>query len=1128
VFLRSLTIRGFKSFAEKTALEFAPGISVIVGPNGSGKSNIVDAIAWVLGEQGPRALRGGQMADVIFAGSPSRPALGMAEVRLVIDNSAGLIPIHASEIEITRSLFRTGDSEYRLGGRPCRLLDIQELLSDSGLGRALHAIVSQGHLEDVLSARPEERRQYVEEAAGIAKHRRRRERAERKLAGLEQDLLRLQDVVAELRRQLKPLKQQAELARRHEALIGEAADLARKLAAARLRALYQDRDRRGPAWQEAEARRQHIRQRLAALDGEIAKLDAARTEAESRVRRAEQLQTEALRAKSEAEDRLREAMRQEASARQRLTAATGKSGRLFALEEELERTRRALDGVSSTLEQREAELEEAEDEFRRNERARRAAEDAQRRAEAEAAARRANAENLRRILSGHQAEQGRLIEELRHVHQRVGALASREEGLEAEIERLDALETPLAREQAELARVRTRLTASLSELDVRERGLVARQEVVEARQRELAESPGAAFLRRRLSRDGHHPMGLLRELLGAPPHLRSAVRGALGAFADSVVYERRDQAVADAAWEPAGGVTLAIASSTSAAAAPPSARLLAPPLPAERRLIDLIRPNDRVATLAAALLGDVYLVANLAEAAAKHRVHPSVQFVTPEGAVVGPCFVRVAAGRDGRAERNRREAASIERDLAGVRRELREERQQLAAVSSRAEKVEEELSETDGLITSAAEDMATVRAELAALRREEQLVAGRVAAVETAARSVADSLASTPDPAVATGPPALPPVPEAPIHLRVEVEALRRERKRLDAGVARARWERAMLASEDPRSLGEALKAAEAERSAAEELLRNAEGNLAGAMAARRAVGDVADAARARHTEAYRTWREEAARAERVRAEDEEGDRARQDLERRIGDAERLLREGHGADPAQAVGELTEEQSVEGLTRQADLVARRLGLLGKVNLLAGGELQPLQERHDFLVRELEDVKAARRDLREVIRDVDRRMAELFDVAFRDISKEFSALFGDLFPGGEGRLELTDPSDPLGSGIEVEARPGRKRVRRLSLLSGGERSLSALAFLVAIFRARPSPFYLLDEVEAALDDVNLHRFLEVVKGLGEASQVLIVTHQKRTMEMADVLYGISMGQDGASTIISQRLAEVAAR
>src|ERR671929_1222627 len=248
MFLRSLSIRGFKSFADKTVLEFAPGISVIVGPNGSGKSNIVDAIAWVLGEQGPRALRGSQMADVIFAGSPSRAALGMAEVKLVIDNASGAIPVPMSEIEVSRAIFRSGESEYRIGGQVCRLLDVQELLAETGIGRALHTVVGQGQLEDVLTARPEDRRRYIEEAAGIAKHRKRKERAERKLAGLEQDVLRLQDVLAELRRQLKPLKQQAEMAQRHERLTAQAEEYSVKIAAARVRDLRGERERRRPGW----------------------------------------------------------------------------------------------------------------------------------------------------------------------------------------------------------------------------------------------------------------------------------------------------------------------------------------------------------------------------------------------------------------------------------------------------------------------------------------------------------------------------------------------------------------------------------------------------------------------------------------------------------------------------------------------------------------------------------------------------------------------------------------------------------------------------------------------------------------------------------------------------------------
>src|SRR6266540_3798253 len=340
MFLRSLQIRGFKSFAEKTILEFAPGISVIVGPNGSGKSNLVDAISWVLGEQGPRALRGSQMADVIFAGSPQRPALGMAEVKLVIDNSAGLIPVPMSEIEVSRTIFRSGDSEYRIGGRVCRLLDVQELLSESGIGRALHTIVSQGQLEDVLTARPEERRRYIEEAAGIAKHRQRRERAERKLAGLEQDLVRLSDVLAELRRQSKPLKHQAEMAHRHEELTAEADAVAVKLAAARLRELLAERDRRTGGWNEGLEVRKQVRERLDSLDQDVASAADARASAVWRLQ--------------EAESMVRTQLATEASRHVRLTA----------MDEDAARMEARLTEVAVELGERERELDEAERGFR--------------------------------------------------------------------------------------------------------------------------------------------------------------------------------------------------------------------------------------------------------------------------------------------------------------------------------------------------------------------------------------------------------------------------------------------------------------------------------------------------------------------------------------------------------------------------------------------------------------------------------------------------------------------------------------------------------------------------------------------------------------------------------------------
>jgi chromosome segregation protein len=434
--------------------------------------------------------------------------------------------------------------------------------------------------------------------------------------------------------------------------------------------------------------------------------------------------------------------------------------------------------------------------------------------------------------------------------------------------------------------------------------------------------------------------------------------------------------------------------------------------------------------------------------------------------------------------------------------------------------------------------MSAAAASIAALRREAQLLderldgmvgseaslRARLAADGPARdRPAADGAASETEGDAAPQEP-LPPRPEPPVTLRVEVESLRRERARLEAAAATMRRELERLSEADPEALAQAVADAVAGREALEERLGEANTALSGIAERYRAVTVDARRARSEHEDANRSWRAASVELERLRTQNEAVNRARSDMCGRIADAERTLREGHAVDPEAAVHELGDDDTADSLRRRADLVSRRLALIGRVNLLAAGELEELRERSTFLQRELDDVRAARRDLHEVIHTVDGQMAELFGDAFRDVATQFTELFGVLFPGGEGRLTLTDPADPLASGVEVEARPGRKRVRRLSLLSGGERSLTALAFLVAVFRARPSPFYLLDEVEAALDDVNLHRFLDVLAALAGDSQVLLVTHQKRTMEMADVLYGVTMGGDGTSRVISQRLEE----
>ncbi|MEA2555523.1 MAG: chromosome segregation protein, partial [Actinomycetota bacterium] len=365
-------------------------------------------------------------------------------------------------------------------------------------------------------------------------------------------------------------------------------------------------------------------------------------------------------------------------------------------------------------------------------------------------------------------------------------------------------------------------------------------------------------------------------------------------------------------------------------------------------------------------------------------------------------------------------------------------------------------------------------------------------------------------------------VPQQPVSARVAVETLRRDRSRHDQRIADLRAERDLLAAHDPVRLREAVVSTESARAQAEEGVRRIEAEAEAAAQRREETALAERVAAEKEAAVNKSWRDASTHLDELRQRYESEDRLRGDIERRIKEAERLLEEGHQRDPSTALGELSDDDDVQGLEKRAELVQRRLALLGRVNLLATGELESMQERHDFMQRELEDVRKARRDLLEVIGQVDREITETFDLAFKDVALQFERLIKELFPGGEGRLVLTDPANPLEAGIEIEASPGRKRVKRISLLSGGERSLTAMAFLFAIFTARPSPFYLMDEVEPALDDVNLHRFLRLVEGFASQSQVLIVTHQKRTMEIAGMLYGISLNKDGTTKVVCQTL------
>jgi chromosome segregation protein len=1193
VHLKSLTLRGFKSFASATTLRFEPGITTVVGPNGSGKSNVVDAIAWVLGEQGAKALRGGKMEDVIFAGTAGRPPLGRAEVTLTIDNSDNALPIDYTEVSITRRMFRDGISEYEINGEAVRLLDIQELLSDSGIGREMHVIVGQGQLDAVLQARPEERRGFIEEAAGVLKHRKRKEKALRKLEAMQANLTRLTDLTAELRRQLKPLGKQAEIARR-------AAGVQAELRDSRLRLLADD-------------------------------LLALRTELEREV-----ADEEAIRAKRAAvEAALDETRRREAELEARLAedapllAQTQDTWyRLSALEERFR-------GTASLAAERARHLAQPSENVRvgRDPEA----------FEAEAAEVRAAEGELRAELDTARAELGVIVADRQALERQLAdadhavvaaarAVADRREGLAKLTGQVNALRTRVgagreesarlagaaadARQRAEQAEAELEhVRSEIGILDEGELGLdtqhenaVAAFESVAARALELGEHEREAERERSTwtaradalvvgltRRDGtaalldagaRQPgvLGSVAALLRVRPGHEAAVAGALGAVADAVAVGSTADAVKALEIlkvEDGGRAGLLVG---SAGAPTPSGSL--PPLPPNATwALDVVDAPAALRASVAAALDRVAIVPDLTAAARLVAAHSDLRAVTADGDLLGshwssggsastPSAIEISAAVDEARQKADEAAARHER----LHAELAEARAAAEARRAEVEAALEALHESDAKMSAVAEQLAqlgqvarSAGAEAARLdetraqldeNRDRDLAAlaemeERLQLAESTSDEAEEPDTSARDRLRIRVAEARQAEMEALLTVRTGEERVRATHGRADQLVRAAEEEREaqrrQQRARQTRARG-AVLAAEV-RDAAHAVLQRIAESLAAAAQER----DVVQRDRAAHEQELTTvrvrirelsddlarltdavHRDEVLRAEqRLRIEHLEGRSAEE-----YGVEVETLLDEYGPDqlcPPSSIEMAEYEQARERgeqvvapqpgpydraiQEKRAARADRDLALLGKVNPLALEEFAALEERHQFLSTQLEDLKATRRDLLTVVKEVDEHILDIFTSAYHDVAREFEIVFDALFPGGEGRLILTDPDDMLLTGIDVEARPPGKKVKRLSLLSGGERSLVAVALLVAIFRARPSPFYVMDEVEAALDDTNLGRLLELVEQLRESSQIILITHQKRTMEVADALYGVTMRGDGVTQVISQRLREV---
>ena len=1214
MYLKNLTLRGFKSFASATTLALEPGITCVVGPNGSGKSNVVDALAWVMGEQGARALRGSNMADVIFAGTSGRAALGRAQVDLTIDNTDGLLDIEYSEVTISRTLFRGGGSEYSINGSPVRLLDVQELLSDTGMGRQMHVIVGQGQLDAILSSTPEERRGFIEEAAGVLKHRRRKERALKKLSDMDANLVRVLDLTNEIHRQLGPLARQARVARRASLIQARVRDAKARLLADDLASALSKLSVLEASDESAAARRAALEEQIAAARSKLSRVEDAERASSPALEQA----SANWQALTTITERLRGTLM---AATQKVSLrATPELPPVGEDPDVLDERARVAGAEDAALV---GQVEAARSALTSATRAREAAEDADDSASRELA-------RVNRVIADHREKVARLtgdastaasrLEAARAEAERAwGAYRGAQERAEAaaaalpprdgapggeagdgpastSVDSSPASQTDGGASQvhAEASARRDAARARVDHLLGVEREARADRARWEARRDALAQllapEDGTAEL---LGRDG--VLGQVAPLLHVAPGHEDAVAAALAPFADAVVVDSLARGLGELEAARTAGRSLRLvvagadnalaqdagrANNTAASTPQEGASALGegedlPELPEGAVwLSGVVTCEGGAAPLAALLDGVVSCPAGVAP---EVLALPGVRaVVTPGGDVLREWSVEGG-----------HQASSV----LSVRADYEEASTQAEAAQARMTEVSEQLGEAnahlDRCIREANDALKALREEDAQRAKEAQELARAQSAAQAAhaeaerARDVArradeqvewakeqdvaakarlegadsvgppqslESAQARADAASRAAREAREAENEARLSLRTLEEQSRRAAARarsLRQAAAAEREERARYARREAARQTELATASDVE-SAARTALEAAERALSRAAAERDRLSERRSQVSQEVSDARRALDRLSAELSEATASAHQGQIAAEQTRLRVEDLQRRALEELSLEPEQLLAEFGPETLVPMLPLDPDDVEKAaaaepseyvraeqeralakaqkdLEKLGRVNPLALEEHEALASRHKFLVDQVQDLKQSKADLLRIVTDVDRLVEEAFASAFAQTREQFEHVFGVLFPGGAGDLVLTDPEDMLATGIEIEARPAGKKVKRLSLLSGGERSLAAIAFLVAIFKARPSPFYVMDEVEAALDDVNLSRLLTIFKELQETSQLIVITHQKRTMEIADALYGVTM-RDGVTTVVSQRLAD----
>jgi len=1141
VYLKSLKITGFKSFADRTRIEFEPGVTVIVGPNGSGKSNVVDAVAWVMGTQSTKNLRTEKMEDVIFAGTATRPSLGRAEVSLTFDNGSGLLPLDLDEVTVTRRLYRDGSSDYEINGISCRLLDVQEMLADSGVGRHQHVIVGQGQLDAVLNAKGDEHRAIIEEAAGILKHRQRKDRSIRRLERTDADVLRLTDILKELKRQIRPLKRQAEDADRYEDVRSEIHGLRLYLGGEALRRISQ---RLTQASAEEASRVESVALTVREFDQIEASLEkladlagVAGQTLDRDTAAAARLETTAERLRSistVAAERCR-------SLTARLEGAGERRGDLLAEAEEL-RINLAL-----SIEDQSAAADAAE----RNARVLATLEDEERSlAEQEAMPAEGAIAIVRGDLRSNQAANDRDRRERDQITKRLDALVAQVDRETSEIDRANTDILDLDIEQGTAQADHTAASEAASSEQVRyeaaeaayktsELGLASSTARVEALEGAVAGLADPAARQR--AESSAQVTGPIAAALDIPVDMAAAVDAALGPWADALAVTSvadLGSVVGDLKSEGFGGVPMVtpVAADDSQATGVAAAWGL-------QTLVAALGPNTD-SVLANALLGDVVVAEGWSSGWEIVQRHPGIRVVTPEGDLLTSFGIRIAHP-DGATpamlevalidlERAEQEAARTKSRYLTAKRESEQAKTTEQQSRVALERIEAKLAGTtealgrltrsrDGLVEEIArlEGRRTALAESAS-EREEQIarLEQRLAALEgeeaerqkawqalaerrTEVANRRDEAKLAAQESAAT----LGAIVERRAMLQRRLTEVSTESTELDANPV------------DPADIAH-LQQVDAQARQALDIVRDHIRTLRERQVKLREdageAGRKLRDARTRRDELQRTIASNKDQLAALGIELAE-------LRVRLEATEEGLRRDADASDEQALAaprpDLPENADLRGRLNTLDSELRRMG---PINPLAAAEYRELNERHDFMQAQLDDLDHARNELRSVIKAIDEQIVELFMEAFGQVARFYEEHFGILFPGGRGELVLTDPDNPLITGVDIKAQPLGKKVSRLQLLSGGERSLAALAFLFAVFKARPSPFYIMDEVEAALDDANLHRFLDLVENFRDSAQLMIVTHQQQTMECADVLYGVTMEPGGSSKVIAKKM------